>query len=77
MSMKDTALGVATSTPPDHSNELGHDKEEGIGRAPDEKRMTEGTREQDFMTRNGLNLRSFTKRKSFSLDRPRKATDSL
>lgn len=64
MSMKESPHGVAPSTPPDHGTGMVLDKEEAVGRAPDEKKMTEGTREQDFMTRNGLNMRSFQKRKN-------------
>lgn len=64
--MKDTALGVATAAPPNSDEQMGADMEKtssgrpyaGDGYVPDD------FREQDFMTRNGLNWRSFTRRES-------------
>lgn len=68
MSMKNTALGVATGDPPTESNPMGHDMDDKV--AHDVEKSTDPQapprddfRELDFMTRNGLNLRSFTKRK--------------
>lgn len=56
---KDAGLDVVPTTPP--SDGLGHDAEktgESVAYIPDD------FREKDFMTRNGLNLRSFSRRTS-------------
>lgn len=60
MSKEDAELGVASALPPYDGDEkpTQHRPYAGDGVIP------EDFREQDFWTRNGLNLRSFTKRKS-------------
>ena len=66
MSMKDSALGVATAAPPTVDDPMGHDSGEKVHQ--DRPYAGDGVvpkdfREQDFMTRNGLNLNSFRRRK--------------
>lgn len=64
MSTKETVVGVATNTPPSADYQMGHDVEKSSSSQPypGDSNIPEDFREKDFMTRNGLNLRSFTKR---------------
>lgn len=63
MSMRNTALGVATTTPPTADDQMGHDMEKSGSGLDGHREVPQDFREKDFMTRNGLNLRSFTRRK--------------
>lgn len=56
MTSKDAALDVGPATTPPLSNDP--EKDSGNG-----NEIPEDFREKDFMTRNGLNLRSFQRRK--------------
>ncbi|KAG7127930.1 Amino-acid permease inda1 like protein [Verticillium longisporum] len=64
MSMKETALGVATAAPPTVDDPMGLDADKLESNRPyaGDGNVPKDFREQDFMTRNGLNLRSFTRR---------------
>ena len=59
MTSKEEKVDIGAHTPPSHDHAHGHSKDVYTG---DVEGVRADYREEDFMTRNGLNLKSFQRR---------------